>query len=264
MNSQAEVTTAPGLTIPAPLPVHLPELNGLDLKAQYQAARCGGDFFDAVLTGDRVVFLLTDIAGDRAEAHPIAAQMQKVFRATAQELFEPPDANESECIALLARDVNRALIESARGVRVSPTFIGCFNLAVGVLTYHNAGGVTAVFRDEEGTRLLGSGGIPMGLFTHSTYEPVLLAFDAGSRLLIVTKGVTESRCGATTFGVERVEGALENSDTDSALQICEDVLREAHDSHNHPWSRVYGFLHPGKRQCRDDLTAVALVRKPIP
>lgn len=252
-----------GQTITAPQPVHLPELAGLDLKSRYQADRCNGDFFDAVLTGDRVVFLLTDIAGSRAEAHPIAVQVQKVFRARAQEYFEPPDANESESIALLARDVNRAVIEAAHGVRVAPTFIGCFNLTLGILIYHNAGGVTAVFRDEEGTRVLGSGGIPMGLFTHSTYEPALLAFDAGARLLIVTKGVAESRRGATTFGVERVEQALENADTDSALQICEDVLRQAHDFDNHPWSRVYDLLHPSRRRCRDDLTAVALVRTPV-
>lgn len=254
---------SPNRTVPTPRPVNLPELAGLDIKSRYLEDRCSGDFFDAVLTGARVLFLLTDIAGSREETHPIAAQVQEVFRAKARELFEPPDANESEGIALLAHAVNRALMDAAHGVRFSPTFVGCFNLPVGVLTYHNAGAMTAIFRDAEGTRILGSGGIPMGLFTHSTYEPAFLAFDAGAQLLIVTKGVTEIRHGATTFGIDRVQRALENSGTESALQICEDVLREAHDSDNHPWSRVYGFLHPGKRQCRDDMTAVALVRKPI-
>jgi len=241
----------------------LPELEGLDLKARYYADRCGGDFFDGVRLGSRVVFLLTDIAGGRAEAHPIAAEMQKVFRAKAQELFESPGANESEGIALLARDVNRALMEAAHGIRFAPAFLGSFNLVVGTLTYHNAG-LVAVFRDAEGARVLGSDGIPMGLFTHSTYEPALLAFEPGARLLIVTKGVTESRRAATTFGVERVQRVLENSSTDSALSICENVLREAHDFDNHPWSRIYDFLHPGKQRCKDDLTAVALVRRGQP
>ena len=65
-----------GVPPAVPLPVNLPELNGLDLKARYYAARCSGDFFDAVATGSRVVFLLTDIAGRRAETFPIAMGMR--------------------------------------------------------------------------------------------------------------------------------------------------------------------------------------------
>lgn len=264
MASRTELGTMPvqaGLT---PRPFSLPPLNGFDLKARYLAARCSGDFFDAVMAGSRVIFLLTDIAGSRAEAHPIAVKVQDVFRAKAQELFESPDANESENIALLTRDVNRSLIDAAHDVRFAPSFLGCFNQVVSVLTYHNAGAMTAVFRDAEGVRILESGGIPLGLFTHNTYEPRVLAFEPDAKLLLVTKGVTESRRGSATFGVERVRRVLENASTDSALMICEDVLREASEFNDHPWSRVYDFLHPGKRQCRDDMTAVALVRPSHP
>src|SRR5215467_4906151 len=80
----------------SPLPVNLPKLAGLDLKARYYAERSGGDFYDAVATGPRVVFLLTDIAGPKSEAHPIAVELQKAFRGRAEELFAAPDANESE------------------------------------------------------------------------------------------------------------------------------------------------------------------------
>jgi serine phosphatase RsbU (regulator of sigma subunit) len=160
----------------------------------------------------------------------------------------------------LARDVNRGLIEAAHGVRFSPTFLGCFNLALGILTYHNAGRLCAVYHDANSARVLDDGGIPMGLFTHSTYEPAALAFEPGARLLLITKGVTESRRGAAMLGVERIRQLLETTSTDSALEICEAVLREAHEFANHPWSRVYDFFHSGKHRCSDDLTAVALVR----
>jgi hypothetical protein len=46
---------------------------------------------------------------------------------------------------------------------------------------------------------------------------------------------------------------------ESASEICNTVLQQAYDFANRPWSRVLGFLHPGKRQ--DDLTALALVRR---
>jgi len=109
-----------GMTGSTPLPVNLPQLEGLDLKARYHSDRCNGDFFDGVAIGSRVVFLLMDIAGRRAEAHPIAAEVQNVFRTRAQDLFESPDANESEAIALLVHDVNRSLMEAAHGVRFAP------------------------------------------------------------------------------------------------------------------------------------------------
>jgi sigma-B regulation protein RsbU (phosphoserine phosphatase) len=259
-------STLTGLGVPsalsghAPLPVNLPRFEGLELQGRYHADRCGGDFFDAVATGSRVVFLLTDIAGTRSETLPLIAEVQNEFRTRAQELFEPLDANESEGIAALTRDVNRALIDAAHGVHFAPTFIGCFNLALGILTYHNAGRLLAVFHDAESVRVLDSGGIPLGLFTHSTYEPAILAFQPHARLLLVTKGVAESRRGATEFGTERITRLLVNADTDSASEICEAVLREADHFRNHPWSRLYNFLHPGRQCSHDDLTAVALVR----
>ncbi len=262
MSSSPTESGAPmNAAVPTPRPVKLPQLEDLDIKARYYADRCGGDFFDAVATGSRVIFLLTDIAGRQPEAHAIVAEVQDTFRTRTEELFGPPDANESEGIATLAHDVNRSLIEAAHGVRFAPAFLGCFNLTLGVLTYHNAGRLVAVFDDGQGVRVLESGGIPLGLFTHSTYEPAVLAFEPHAKLLLVTKGVTESRRGAATFGIERVTDLLQNSKTDSASKICEIVLQEAYGFRNHPWSRVYDFLHPRKRSCNDDLTAVALVRR---
>ncbi len=264
MPSVSEFAARTGRAELVPRPVELPELEGLDLKARYNKARCGGDFFDGVVVGSRVLFLLSDIAGRRDETRPIAIEMQNVFRAKAQELFGPPDSNESEGIALLARDVNRALIAAAHGVRFAPTFVGCFNVSFSILTYHNAGRLCAVFHDSSDARILDDGGIPMGLFTHSTYEPAVLAFEPGARLLLVTKGVTESRRGATVLGVERLRQLLETTSTDSALEICEAVMEQAHNFTNHPWSRIYDFFLPGKHGGNEDLTAVALVRPGLP
>ena len=149
---------------PTPYPADLTKLDGLDLMARYRAGRRGGNFFDGLTIGERVVFLLTDIAGARAEARALAVDVQTAFRQYAPELFGPSGANESEAIATLAYELNRSLIEAARGVHFAPAFLGCFNLALGILTYHNAG-LHAVFHDAEGARTLQSGGMPLGLFT---------------------------------------------------------------------------------------------------
>ena len=91
-----------------------------------------------------------------------------------------------------------------------------------------------MFRDAESAHVLERGGSPLGLFTHVTYEPAVLAFEPGDRLLLVTKGVTESRQGTAEFGMKRVERLLERSNGHSAAEICDTVLREAYDFGNHP------------------------------
>ncbi len=243
-----------------PIPAKLPPLDGLDLCARYYADRSGGDFFDAITVHSRLIFLLTDIAGPKSEAHEIATGMQTVFRETAGNLFAELSANESEAIAALAHEVNRGLLEAAGGVRLAPAFLACFNLALGIMTYCNAGQIPAVFRDAEGTHLLEQGGVPLGLFTHVTYEPGLLAFRPGDTLLLATKGVVQTRRGSSEFGVEHMEQIVANSNGDSAAQICDTVLRQAHEFGEHPLAHLIKLL-PGKRQEQDDLTAVALVRK---
>ena len=260
--SLTELGTRPlGVTGTTPCPVNLTRLKGLDISARYHSDRCRGDFFDGLTIGFRLVFLLTDIAGPRSETHAIATQAQVAFRQRAQELFQPADANESDALAILAHDVNRSLMEAANGVRFAPTFLGCFNATLGILTYCNAGRVLAVYRDATSGCVLERGGVPLGLFTHVTYEPAVLAFESLDKLLLVTKGVTESRRGAAEFGVKRIERLLEHSNGDSASQICDNVLREAYDFGNHPWSRVYDFLFTRRKRSNEDLTAVALVRR---
>lgn len=251
---------------PSPLPINLSEIESLDMKARYHSPRSGGDFFDGVAFGSRVVFLLTDIAGKRPETHAIAVDVQNVFRTRAEELFKHSDANESEGIALLARDINHSLIEAAHGVRLAPAFLGCYNLNLNILTYHYAGHLLAMFHDTETTRVLEPFGIPFGLFTHSTYEPAVLGFDRHAKLLLVTKGITETKGIAesqqepTMFDAEHLRVLLESSTPDAA-SICEAVLGAADESGDHTRSRLHDFFHPGNQKNGDDVTAVALVRR---
>jgi serine phosphatase RsbU (regulator of sigma subunit) len=241
-----------------PRPTALPLLDGLDLKAQYYSSRTGGDFFDAIAIGQHVVFLLTDVAGERASAHSIAASIQDTLHQHAHELFRSPRINMSEAIATLALEINRAIITTAHGVRFAPTFLACFDLSLGVLAYVNAGGQPAIFCDAGGTHILGNVTTPLGLFTHLTFEPGIQAFEPGSRLLLVTKGVLEARRGRDYFGVERVTDILQHFTADSALDLCRCVLQEAHQFRKLPWYDMQR-LRFAKIERIEDLTAVSLV-----
>jgi serine phosphatase RsbU (regulator of sigma subunit) len=249
-----------GLPGPTLRPVEWSQLEGVDLHAQHYAHCHGGDFFDGLSVDHRVLFLLTDIAGPRSEAPGVVLRVQDTFRQRAQELFTGGDVNESDALAALAHAVNLSLVEAAQGVRLAPMFLGCFNRALGILTYCNAGNLLALFRDAHDVRVLQSGGMPLGLFTHITFEAVFLAFQQGDTLLVVTKGVTESGRGDAEFGADRVERLLKNSTAASASALCEAILQHTHDQANHPWSRILGLLHVGEERRHDDLTALALVR----
>jgi serine phosphatase RsbU (regulator of sigma subunit) len=242
-----------------PLPTALPPLQGLDLHARYYSSRTGGDFFDAVAAGPHVVFLLTDIAGGRAEAHTIASAAQDVFRLRVPQLFTAEVINMMDTLGILAHEVNQAIYETAGGSRLAPTFLGCYNLPLGVMAYINAGGQPAIFRDNDGTRILGHVTMPLGLFTHLTFEPAIQAFEPGARLLLVTKGIFEARRGREQFGVERATAVLENFPRGSAFDLCGIVLDDAHEFTKPPWYSLER-LRFAKPERAEDLTAVALVR----
>lgn len=243
------------------LPVVWSQFKDVDLHAAHHSPCRGGDFFDALSVGPHVLFLLTDIAGLQLQAQEVASQVQNVFRQKARELFAGSDVNESDALAELAHAFNLAVIEAAQGVRFAPTFLGCFNLTHGILSYCNAGNLLALVRSEGKVRVLESSGMPLGLFSHTTFEAAILALQPGDAVLVVTKGVTQSQRGATNFGVERVESMLKDATTASASAICEAVLREAHDFSHHPWSRFLSLFQKTYPCNTDDLTALALVRR---
>lgn len=130
-------------SIPAREPhrAELGQVDGLDLHAEYLFDRTGGDFFDAVRVGGRVAFLLSDIAGRRLEAHPIACEMQRTFRAKAMESFGATDANLMEGTETMLLAVNLALIGAAKGgICFAPTMVGCYDLGWGCWRTSTPGG----------------------------------------------------------------------------------------------------------------------------
>ena len=236
-----------------PHPTRLPSLESLDLSAHYHSTRTGGDFFDALAVGPYVVFLLTDIAGSRSIAHTIASATQDAFRLRALELFATSATNLSNAISTLAHDINQTLTSATAGVCFAPTFVGCYDLNLGVLVYINAGGLPAIIRDADGTRILTNSSMPLGLFTHLTYEPAIQVFEPG------TKGVIEARSGSTPFGIERLKRILEESTDPSALDLCKAVLHQAHQFTRPPWYDLAKRLFT-KPERIDDLSAAVRAR----
>ncbi len=216
-------TAAAARTLRKPQHVDPPEMHSAEVAALYRAARTGGDFFDFVLAGPRLLILLLDIAGERDEALDIAAAAQDAFRGGA-DLLLADDVNEAVALTQLVLDINRAILQAAGGVRCAPAFLGCYNQSLGTLFYINAGHTPALLREDGEVATLEASGLPLGLFSHAVHEAQMSVLGAGAALLVVSRGLVEARAGGEEFGLERVNQVLVGATITSSQQLCRDVL----------------------------------------
>ena len=236
----------PVYRVPKPSP--LPRLPSFEVGAAYAPARMGGDFYEFVsASASRVVFALFDIAGKRDQALNIAAVAQDFLRHKVPELFSPEDGNESERTSQLAIELNRQIIATANGVHCSPGFVGSYHEEIGILTYCNAGHTPGLLCDSTGMAALEANGLPLGLFTHSTYEAQVSVLLPGAVLLLASRGLLESRHKDEEFGLERLKEVMQTGKYHTAQELCNQVLQAAQQFTGAP------LVH-------NDVTAISLLR----
>jgi serine phosphatase RsbU (regulator of sigma subunit) len=223
-----------------------PALANADLGAMILGERTQGDFYDFVRVSPRhVLFGLLDVAGHRDDAEAILSEAQQVFRELGTQLLSKPDVNEADALSELSVHLNRAILDAAGGVRSCPAFAGCYNEDLGVVFYVNAGHTPGLVRHSPQTSELAATGLPLGLFTHSTWDARLMALEPDAAMLVVSRGVVEVKRGGEEFGLSGVESAFQQAPESSANALCAGILKAAHE---------FG----GKEE--DDLTALALLR----
>jgi len=220
----------------------------------YRAARIGGDFYDFMFADSCLIFMFLDIAGRRDEALDVAAVVQQRFQQIAPEIFQDGRGNRNDQITDLAIELNRSIIEASHGVRCAPGFLGCYDEAVGFVSYINAGHTPAMLKDEDGITLFRAAGPPLGLFSHSTHDAELRILRPGAALVLVSKGLVESRAGSQELGTEGVKEFLSTHQFQSAQEICSGLLGYVQ---QFVQSRKSLFRHGG---AENDVTALALVR----
>jgi sigma-B regulation protein RsbU (phosphoserine phosphatase) len=255
-------SSAPAPVLRKPVPTSLPALPSANLAALYRAARVGGDFYDFLqVDGSKLLFVMLDIAGKREAALHIAAAAQDLFRQGGSKIFASDDVEDSQAVTRLLLDMNRAIIAAAGGVCCAPAFLGCYDETISTLTYINAGHTPAVLKDEEGTLLLEANGLPLGLFSHSTHDSQFCALGPGAAVVLVSKGLVETKGASDDFGLDRVQSILGSGRFDSADEICKAILGAVEAYERRP-SRFGPSLHiPGFGDHEpNDITTLALMR----
>jgi serine phosphatase RsbU (regulator of sigma subunit) len=207
----------------------------------------GGDFFDFLLVGPRLIFLMLDVSGQRDRAQNIAAVVQDHFRSEAPKLFAAAELNEATAIVELSLSLNRTVLQAAEGICASSAFLGCYDPELGTVCYSNAGHTPGLVRDRAGISQLPATGLPFGLFSHATHDASMTVLEPGAVLLLVSRGVVEARCQGNEFGIEGVSATLEHVNAPSAQRLCVAIL-----------DGVERFMCAPPTH--NDVTALALVR----
>jgi serine phosphatase RsbU (regulator of sigma subunit) len=245
-----------------PQRAQFPELPGVEAAALYRSARVGGDFFDFLAPHrSKLLFILMDIAGKRETAMNLAAEAQECFREQGTRLFQARDAQDSSAVTTLILELNRRIMRAVESVVCAPAFLGCYDDEIGTLSFINAGHPSGVLRDEDGTTLLPSNGLPLGLFSHATHEAQFTVLRPGAAVVLASKGLVEVRAGGEEFGIARVQQSVQKASADSAQGICQALLNAAQRHEEKSFWFAPGRFVPGFSREPNDWTALALLRK---
>jgi len=234
-----------------PLHCDAPVLRHAEIAAMYTGQRVAGDFYEFLRVGpSRMLFVLLDIAGLRADTREILIAVQETFRTLAPKLFAGEDFNETTAMIELCHEMNRTVMRG--GLRSCPAFIGCYNEDLGTVCYANAGHTPGLLRDQTGITLLEATGLPLGLFSHTTQNATICHLVPGSALVAVSRGIIEAdRVEAddedAVFGLDGVKQSFLDATVLSAHDLCLSILQAA---------REFALTAP----TQNDLTALALVR----
>jgi phosphoserine phosphatase RsbU/P len=234
-----------------PIRCEAPELRHAEIAAVYSGQRVAGDFYEFLRVGpSRMLFVLLDIAGLRADTREILIAVQQTFRTLAPALFSGQDFNETTAMIELCNEMNLTILRS--GLRSCPAFIGCYNEDLGTVCYANSGHTPALLRDPTGITLLEATGLPLGLFSHTTQSAAACHLVPGSALLAVSRGVIEADDPDAAdqggeFGLGGVKQTFLKATKLGARELCLTVLQAA---------RKFTPTTPTE----NDLTTVVLVR----
>jgi phosphoserine phosphatase RsbU/P len=231
-----------------PTQADFPAVSGADIAGMVQGQRVGGDLYHFLRANpNRVIFGLLDIAGSHDENHQIVSAARQTFQKLGNERFADEEINEADTMMEFCLELNLSIRRAAAGVRSCSAFLGCYNEELGTICYANAGHTPGLLRDPSGITELAATGLPLGLFSASTYEAPIAALQPGASLLLVSRGVVEAAYKREEFGLERVKQQFERSSDENAKDVAAAIL-----------DGVQQFIREAPAQ--NDFTALALVR----
>ncbi|MGE0458936.1 MAG: PP2C family protein-serine/threonine phosphatase [Bauldia sp.] len=196
------------------------ELHDVRIHSLFRASNViAGDTFNVFPSGDELVFFHIDVAGHGAAAALVSMASRHVLTVPAGRVVA------GEPIESIVAEINREWPESL------PYFTmvyGAINVRRNTGRLVQAGHPKPFLLSSTGAiATLGDGGIPIGLFPDSVYEPVRFDFGPHDRLFLYSDGVTEARNAADEqFSDERLERLLRSAAGEKSEALLGGLERE--------------------------------------
>ncbi len=221
------------------LPLKPPDVPGMALAGLCQPALgVGGDYFDYFsLDGNRVAFLVADVAGKGIGAALVVSLLYSALRTLA------PKANGN--VAAMVGELNRLLQRATQPRAFATLFYAEYEPGTRELTYCNAAHMPPLLRRNGGVERLAGGGLVVGMFARAQYQQHTATLEPGDRLLIYSDGVTESpNASGDDFGEDSLKAALLRAPEDAG-QAAAGLIREVEE-------------FAGRAEAFDDLTVLVV------
>ncbi|MEY4384777.1 MAG: hypothetical protein RLY20_60 [Verrucomicrobiota bacterium] len=230
------------------VPKNLPHVPGLDLAAHSENARLvGGDFYDAIRTGDSSVLLVVaDVMGKGVPAAMFAAILRTSLRAAPEVLQHPAE---------LLRRANNLLFDELSTVDMFITaHLALVDPRTRSLTLATAGHCPLLVSTDRapGFAALASEGLPLGIKRDTTFPEQTLELGESYRLLLYTDGLSEALDeNGARYGQENLECwfAATVGNCRTADEVRSALIQEMQ-------------RHCGQRSLNDDLTFLTVTNNP--
>ncbi|SEF38373.1 Serine phosphatase RsbU, regulator of sigma subunit [Amycolatopsis pretoriensis] len=185
------------------LPV-VPDVDGLDIVTRYLPAasglKIGGDWFDVIPLGSGgTAFVIGDVVGHGVTAATVMGQIRTAIRSYALLELAP-----SEVLGHVSK-----LTERMPHAGFATCFYAVHEPAAGTLTYANAGHLPGVLLDTTGRIEQIGEALAQPLGVGRVFPQETAEFPSGSRLLLYTDGLVESRTRDLTVSMGWLVDTLE-------------------------------------------------------
>ncbi len=190
------------------VPRRWPEIPGVQIAAMYLAAaedpEVGGDFYDVYQTPDGWGLAVGDVSGMGEEAAAVTAAARHAIRVLARRCADPGEVLAGTNEIVLAEEL------ALDGAFVTASIAhltwqdGKLRVVVGSAGHPAA----AVLRSDGRVRMMGGGGLPLGLFPDAEPATQELDLDTGDVLFLYTDGVAQARGPGNTYFQDRLADEL--------------------------------------------------------